>query len=46
MYGVPPDLDLTRLFGATLNQICLGPFDLQFHFSNGVHLTVEGTWRL
>jgi hypothetical protein len=29
-----------------LDQICLGPFDLQFHFSNGVAITVEGSWRL
>jgi hypothetical protein len=36
MYGVPGDLNLEPFFGATLNQICLGPFDLQFRFSRAL----------
>ena len=50
MYGVPADLDLTPFKGMDLNQICLGAFDLQFHFSSGPSsgpsITVEGSWRL
>lgn len=46
MYGVPSDLDLTGFYGANLNQICLGPFDLAFNFSTGMHISVEGLWEL
>ncbi len=46
MYGVPSDLDLTRFYGASLDQICLGPFYLSFNFSNGMHIRVEGSWQL
>lgn len=42
MYGVPADLDLTDLYGAGLDQICLGPFDLQFRFSTGHQFSVCG----
>jgi hypothetical protein len=31
MYGVPQDLDLSRFIGATLIQVCLGEFQVQFH---------------
>lgn len=49
MYGVPPDLDLSIFIGLELNQIRLGPFDLQFHFSSpsrSAAITVEGSWTL
>jgi len=49
MHGVPADLDLTRFIGLDLNQICLGPFDLGFHFYRGASsgtICVEGSWRL
>ena len=29
---VPPDFNLQKLVGRQLNQICIGPYDLQFHF--------------
>ena len=32
MYGVPADLDLAFLHGAELIQVCLGQYQLQFHF--------------
>ena len=32
MFGVPADLDLSAYLGATLTQVCLGEFQLQFHF--------------
>ncbi len=54
MYGVPRDLDLSRFVGATLIQVCLGEFQVQFHFqaagsvsSHGMlHLGVERHWEL
>ena len=49
MYGVPADLDLTPFIGLDLNQICLGPFDLGFHFYRGASratISVEGSWSL
>jgi hypothetical protein len=33
MYGVPANLDLQGLHGSSLTQICVGPLDLQFHFT-------------
>lgn len=46
MYGVPADLDLSDLYGGRLDQICLGPFDLQFKFSTGHQFSVWGEWKL
>ena len=54
MYGVPRDLDLSRFIGATLIQVCLGEFQVQFHFhaAGGVgshrmlHIDVERRWEL
>jgi hypothetical protein len=46
MYGVPVDLDLRDLHGARLDQLCLGPFDLQLRFSSQHTISVEGSWRL
>jgi len=46
MYGVPKNLDLRRFVGATLIQIGVGEFQLQFHFHTGVSIGVEGGWEL
>ena len=54
MYGVPHDLDLSRFVGATLIQVCLGEFQVQFHFQaadtagseEGLSIGVEGRWEL
>jgi hypothetical protein len=54
VYGVPHDLDLRRFVGATLIQIALGEFQVQFHFqaadgagSEGMlYIGVEGGWEL
>ena len=54
MYGVPHDLDLSRFVGATLIQICLGEFQVQFHFqatgrsgsAGMLDIGVEGGWEL
>ncbi len=32
MYGVRKDLDLAPFVGSTLNQVAIGPHDLQLHF--------------
>jgi hypothetical protein len=46
MYGVPANLDLSFLHGAELVQICLGQFQLQFHFHPIGSISVEGGWEL
>jgi hypothetical protein len=55
MYGVPANLTLVMFDKATLIQICLGEFQLQFHFQNAEHaepnstrpsISVEGDWEL
>ena len=46
MYGVPADLDLSLLQGAQLTQVCLGQFDVQFHFQPVGAITVTGAWEL
>lgn len=46
MYGVPNDLDLTVFRGATLNQVCLGMYQIQFHFDPAGYLSVEGGYEL
>jgi hypothetical protein len=51
MHGVPVDLPLARFVGCTLDQICIGEHQLQFHFSGerGVgrgSISVEGSWEL
>ncbi|MBI2090067.1 MAG: hypothetical protein HYT78_15240 [Deltaproteobacteria bacterium] len=54
MRGVPHDLDLSRFVGATLIQLCLGEFQVQFHFqaagsagSEGMlYIGVERGWEL
>ncbi len=47
MYGVPKDLDLRRFEGATLTQICLGSFQVQFNLDQPVlQVFAEGTWEV
>lgn len=46
MHGVPADLDLTCLQGAQLIQLCLGMYQVQFHFDHTSSLSVEGDWEL
>ncbi len=46
MYGVPEDLDLSRLVGDALDQVCLGAHELQFRFRGGTTLSVRGHWEL
>jgi hypothetical protein len=42
MYGVQADLDLRFLHGAQLTQVCLGQYQIQFHFSPVGSISVEG----
>lgn len=46
MYGVPSDLDLDSFKGATLIQVCLGEFQLQFKFDSDAEISVEGAWQI
>ena len=46
MDGVPADLDLSSLHGAELIQVCLGVWQVQFHFQTGASISVEGDWDL
>jgi hypothetical protein len=41
MGPVPPGFTLEKIVGRQLNQICIGPFDLQFHFdvTHGISCT-------
>jgi len=56
VYGVPSDLDLSLFVAATLIQIALGEYQVQFHFQVTdvdarrpdpyPYLSVEGHWEL
>ena len=46
MYGVPADLNLKFLHQAELIQLCLGLYQLQFHFHPAGSISVEGAWEL
>jgi hypothetical protein len=46
MYGIPSDLDLSLFQGAELIQICLGEFQIQFHFHPKGMISAEGKWEL
>jgi hypothetical protein len=50
MYGVPENLDLSPLIGATLDFIGLGKYQIQFGFNppagrSMITISVEGMWR-
>jgi hypothetical protein len=42
MHQFPPSADLQFLLGETLGQIALDPWSLQFRFTDGGQITVEG----
>ncbi len=46
MYGVGVDLPLDHFVGQELNQIALGQFQVQLHFSGTGSIFVEGAWEL
>ena len=46
MYGVLESLPLFEFVGQECSQIGLGEFQLQFHFSDGSSICVEGKWEL
>lgn len=46
MYGVPADLNLSFLRGAELVQVCLGLYQLQFHFHPDGCISVQSGWEL
>ena len=46
MRGVPPDLPLDPFIGRECNQVALGRFQIQFHFSGTGSISVESRWEL
>jgi hypothetical protein len=46
MPGIPANLDLSFLLGAELVQVCLGVWQVQFHFEPSASISVEGDWEL
>ena len=42
MGPVPPDFSLERVVGRELNQICIGPYDLQFRFDCDFVVSCQG----
>jgi hypothetical protein len=46
MPGIHATLDLSFLRGAELVQVCLGTWQVQFHFAPQACLSVEGDWEL
>ena len=46
MYGVPTDLPLHHFVGQELNQIAMGRFQVQLHFSGTGSIYIEGRWEL
>jgi hypothetical protein len=46
MYGVPTNLDLAFLHNGELIQVCIGQYQLQFHFHPVGSISVEGGWEL
>lgn len=41
MYRFASDLNLNDLVGLEIQQICLGPADVQFRFGSGTHIAVQ-----
>jgi hypothetical protein len=51
MHGVPINLPISCFVSCTLDQVCIGEHQLQFHFSGerglgGGRISVEGGWEL
>lgn len=47
MHGIPKDLPLESLNGATLAQLAIGPHDIQFNFTQPTkRISVWGSWDL
>jgi hypothetical protein len=46
MHGVPKDLPVNLFVNASLMQICLGQYQIQFHFMPERYIGVEGRWEL
>ncbi len=42
MYRIPDDLDLNDIVNSEIQQICLGRYDVQFHFASGTIVAVQG----
>jgi hypothetical protein len=45
LYGIPKDTDLSFLIGREVEQVCIGVFQVQFHFDQDVSIFVTGSFR-
>ena len=46
MYGVPSNLPLQKFVGVQINQIALGQYQIQFHFSGAGSISAQSRWEL
>jgi hypothetical protein len=46
MHGFPSDFTVEGLVGSDLQQICIGKYDVQFRFSSGTFIAVQGGARI
>jgi hypothetical protein len=46
MHGVPSDMPVQALVGRELTHIGLAMHQIQLHFGNGAHISIEGGWHL
>jgi hypothetical protein len=46
MYGVPADLPLASFVEATLIQVAIGQYQMQFIFDSSGIISIEGKWEL
>ena len=46
MYGVPQNLDIAFLHGASVIQVCLSQHQIQLHFHPVGSISIEGRWEL
>ena len=46
MYGVNTTLNLSNFKGAILIQVCIGQYQIQFHFHPDEVISIEGKWEL
>ena len=42
MYRIPSTLDVADIVGSEIQQICIGRYDVQFHFGSGRRICVQG----
>ena len=46
MYGVPKDLDLSAFIGQTVEDVIIGPHDVQIRMNPDLNISIMGSWEL